>query len=413
VHCLIETRNGVLYSGTGPFGKIFKSTDQGRNWIKTAPGPGVMKVYSLVEIADGTVFAGTYPKGDVFKTTDAGLTWLPVSDIPNVTTVSKLIAGKNGLIYAATYPSDENNRGLVFKTTDRGASWHQLSPIPDVVGGVRTLFQTGSGTIVAGCYSGSSSVYLSSDQGLSWTLVSLPIHEARREEWSQICFIRETAPKTLYAGGWTHGSGQGGYIWKSTDDGMSWDTTASRIQVDNVKATKVYDLVKTGEGVLIAGFQSYPDSVVALSSDDGKTWKSAGMLGGADETLCLLETDDGSIFAGTAPHGDVFQYQSASGVQGQAGLMNDFRLFQNYPNPFNASTAVVFQIPKNAGVKLDIVDMLGKTVSTLVNENRPAGTYMTVWHGVNGSGHPMESGVYLCRLTCGELFQTKKLLLLR
>jgi len=413
VHCLIETQSGTLYAGTGPFGKVFKSGDKGRKWIKTAVLPDARKIYTLLETSEGTVYAGTYPKGDVFKTTDAGLTWIPTADIPGVTTVSKLIAGKNNILYAAAYPSDDKDQGYVFKTTDRGVSWRSLSPIPDVVGGVRTLCQTASGTLIAGCYSGSSAVYLSTDQGSTWTQIPLPIFQARREEWSQICFIKETAPKTLHAGGWTHGSGQGGYIWMSTDDGMSWDTTASRIRVREVKATKVYDLVKNKSGMLIAGFQSYPDSVVALSRDDGKTWEIAGTLGGAEETLCLVETKDGSLFAGTAPNGNIYQYQIATPVAEKNDPLREFQLYPNYPNPFNSSTAIAFQIPVQAKVLLDICDMLGRPVQTLLNEDRPAGLYAILWHGDNGSGRPMDSGVYICRLKYGELFQTKKLLLLK
>ncbi len=413
VHCLIETRNGALYAGTGPFGKVYTSTDKGRKWLKTATLPDARKVYTLLETPEGDVYAGTYPKGDVFKTTDAGLTWTAAADIPNATTVSKLISGKNNILYAAVYPSDDLEQGYIFKTTNRGVSWQALSVVPDVVGGVRTLCQTASGTLVAGCYSGSSAVYLSSDQGLTWNQISLPIYQARREEWSQICFVKETAPGTLFAGGWTHGSGQGGYVWKSSNGGMSWDTTASRIRIREVKATKVYDMIESERGVLVAGFQAYPDSVVSLSSDGGKTWEIAGTLDGAEEALCLLETKDGSLFAGTAPNGAIYLYQNSTSVADGADSPNEFILYQNHPNPFNASTAIAFQIPARARVRLDIYDMLGKVVQNLVNEDRPAGLYATRWNGVDRSGNPVGSGVYLCRLQCGDWLQTKKLLLLK
>jgi hypothetical protein len=256
-------------------------------------------------------------------------------------------------------------------------------------------------------------VYISTDQGTSWTTIDLPIYEAKREEWSQICFIKETGPNTLYAGGWTHGPGQGGYVWKSTDDGMQWDTTASRIRVNQVKATKVYDLIKNADGVLIAGFQSYPDSAVAISRDDGNTWEAAGTIDGAEETLCLMETRDGSLFAGTSPNGNIYGHQPFTSVTGRADPLREFLLYPNYPNPFNASTAISFEIPSRSRVFLDIYDILGKPVRHLLNEDRPAGTFAVLWYGVNDSGNPVDSGVYVCRLQYGELFQTKKLLLLK
>ncbi len=85
-----------------------------------------------------------------------------------------------------------------------------------------------------------------------------------------------------------------------------------------------------------------------------------------------------------------------------------FQLFDNYPNPFNNVTKVRFSIPARNRTQLKIYDMLGREVSTLIDELKDAGVYETV---VNMEGYP--SGVYLCKLTSGNFSSVKKLIYLK
>lgn len=86
----------------------------------------------------------------------------------------------------------------------------------------------------------------------------------------------------------------------------------------------------------------------------------------------------------------------------------NFEVKQNYPNPFNPSTTIEFSIPKDANVSLRIYDILGKEVSTLVNEQRSAGTYVINWNASSFS-----SGIYFYRVTAGEFTETKKMFLVK
>jgi len=83
-----------------------------------------------------------------------------------------------------------------------------------------------------------------------------------------------------------------------------------------------------------------------------------------------------------------------------------FELKQNYPNPFNPSTTIRFDLPKSSFVALKIFDVLGREVTTLINEKRPAGKYAVEW---NSKGLP--SGIYLYQLNAGEFTETRKLVL--
>ena len=90
-----------------------------------------------------------------------------------------------------------------------------------------------------------------------------------------------------------------------------------------------------------------------------------------------------------------------------------FALSQNYPNPFNPSTKISYQIPADGTVKLDVYDIMGRTVSTLVNEEKIAGKYTLAF-----DGSKLTSGIYFYRINVislnGKTFsQTNKMILMK
>ena len=89
-------------------------------------------------------------------------------------------------------------------------------------------------------------------------------------------------------------------------------------------------------------------------------------------------------------------------------LPNDYKLFQNYPNPFNPVTNIRLDLPKSCFVALKVFDILGREVTTLVNEKLNAGSYETSW---DGSGYP--SGVYFYRVSTNDFLSVKKMVIIK
>ena len=85
-----------------------------------------------------------------------------------------------------------------------------------------------------------------------------------------------------------------------------------------------------------------------------------------------------------------------------------FYLSQNYPNPFNPSTKINFSLPHKSSVTIKIYDVLGNEVATLVNEEKPAGSYQVIFDASN-----LSSGIYFYKLTTEESSQAKKLVLIK
>ena len=90
----------------------------------------------------------------------------------------------------------------------------------------------------------------------------------------------------------------------------------------------------------------------------------------------------------------------------------NYKLEQNYPNPFNPSTRIQYQVSSISHVTLKVYNVLGNEIATLVNEEKPAGTYEVEFQSTV-CGHQLASGIYFYNLTAGSFIQTKKMILLK
>lgn len=97
------------------------------------------------------------------------------------------------------------------------------------------------------------------------------------------------------------------------------------------------------------------------------------------------------------------------GVYDEDGVIpSSFHLEQNYPNPFNPETTIEYDLPQRAFVNLKIFDLLGREVTTLVNEEQAAGRHKVRWLGIDARGQRVSSGVYFYQLVTPDRKQTKK-----
>ncbi len=91
----------------------------------------------------------------------------------------------------------------------------------------------------------------------------------------------------------------------------------------------------------------------------------------------------------------------------------EFALSQNYPNPFNPDTYIEFGLSKAAHVKIDIFNIVGQRVRTLVDEEMKSGRYVADWDGKDEQGHSVSSGIYFYRMQADDFSDMKKMLLVK
>ena len=115
------------------------------------------------------------------------------------------------------------------------------------------------------------------------------------------------------------------------------------------------------------------------------------------------------------PHNVFFHEDgdAAAKTTGDIELPDKFELSQNYPNPFNPTTTIPFSLPKSEHVTLDIYNINGQKVKTLVNEVMSAGSHSVEWNSTSESGARVSSGVYFYKLVAGDQTATKKMSLVK
>jgi len=94
-------------------------------------------------------------------------------------------------------------------------------------------------------------------------------------------------------------------------------------------------------------------------------------------------------------------------------IPKSYNLSQNYPNPFNPSTVINYRIPKESKVVLKVYDILGKEISTLVNENKPAGSYSVTFSANGGNAGNLPSGIYIYELKSNKFVSRNKMMLIK
>ena len=159
-------------------------------------------------------------------------------------------------------------------------------------------------------------------------------------------------------------------------------------------------------GYVFAGL----DPGLYSSTITNNNWANFGQNLPGGRVLSLF-VNDSSVFAGTELSGIWSAPLSAvTGVKQPiaSALPRSFQLEQNYPNPFNPSTTISYQLSEVSIVKLNVYDILGRQVATLVNGRQNAGNYNVTFNASN-----LSTGVYFYKLQAGTYSDTKKLMLIK
>jgi len=189
-----------------------------------------------------------------------------------------------------------------------------------------------------------------------------------------------------------------GQVLISSDNGISWKEVGG-------------DLSSIGSG----DFQPFDEPVYdGKVSDWTKEEIDLSAFSGENIVIKFVLTSDSYIEFDGWYIDDISIYSYLiSDAENVNSTVTSFMLSQNYPNPFNPSTTIRYSVPSNvkremSNVKIIVYDILGNEVTTLVNENKPAGVY-----NVQCIMNNVSSGIYFYTLKAGSFSETKKMLLLR
>jgi len=97
----------------------------------------------------------------------------------------------------------------------------------------------------------------------------------------------------------------------------------------------------------------------------------------------------------------------------KSSIPTKYTLCDNYPNPFNPETTIQYDLPEIVHVRLEIYDLLGQRIATLVDSRKLAGKYTQIWDSKDQRGNVVASGIYFYKLTAGDFVRVKKMVLMR
>ncbi len=137
-----------------------------------------------------------------------------------------------------------------------------------------------------------------------------------------------------------------------------------------------------------------------------ETWNSSSGTWLATETGFSVPYNHGNDSLSVICSHCVIEYSLFSSINDERSNNITFTLSQNYPNPFNPSTTISFDLPNSEFVTLKVYDVLGREITTLVNEELYAGQHTKVFNAEN-----LSSGVYFYKLQAGNFSETRKMIL--
>jgi hypothetical protein len=397
VYCFAQgsiTQSGSTtnYQYAGTSAGIYISADYGASWTNfkdglTSSDPSIL---SISPWSSG-IFAGGY--GGLYYSTSHGVKWTSIANYNNGFTVPAVTSiTVNGLNILASSIS-----AGVFRSTNAGSSWtavnNGLTTSTSTLPWIYSLLLVTNGQSVYIYAATGNGVYLTADNGNTWYSKSTGM-------------LTGTIVYSLIANGTTLLAGTSGGLYKSINMGNSW------YQVSGAPAYTFNSFAKYNTAIF--GGTSYG---VYLSKDNGATWSDVSS--GLSSTDALSVSVMGSyLMAGTYQGGiwrrPLSQMVTVTSTQTEE-VPADFTLGQNYPNPFNPSTTIKYSVPASYGgiqqhVTLKIFDVLGRDITTLVDENQSPGTYTVSF---SAEKHLPGSGIYFYTLRSGSYSLTKKMLLLK
>jgi len=268
---------------------------------------------------------------------------------------------------------------------------------------------TNDSTVWAGGFNngafGSALLLKSTDYGNKWENIPLPIGEI----FSCYSFY------TLSVNSDINFIGLNENILKSSDKGKTWNVCLSNIK-DVIFTSIVENPLKPGQ-VFAGGRTNDNDFVMYKSTDSGENWEQVMLtcyciIKGINEMHGVVKDNQFIIYIATDGDG-IWKYtDKVTGILKYTHLDNQYILYQNYPNPFNPNTNISFEILENGKVSLIIYDIIGREVTTLMKGiYKNAGIHSVMWNSKNSRGFSVPSGIYICKLICGNYTRMIKMVL--
>ncbi len=381
------------------YGGVYTSADYGVSWDSIG---FITSLYidDVTAIGDTLLACVSWactdfcqPAPCIFKSTDGGISWQNVHEDYFGGTY---IVSNNQTIFC-------NVKSELTKSTDFGNTWNQVIPNPPHPTYYDHLFVYRN-SLYASSYT--EGIYKSTNDGIDW----IHLIEGIPSSGSMYFTSNESF---LFAA-------RSSKVYRSSDEGASWE----ELDLTNLPGISIYLMQCTNELIFAAGKNQNYRLTTYAGKDNGNFW--CDISEGIDTSFInipqSLTVDDKYLYMATWDGVWRFDYNLLLDLDDEfENNPIEFSLFQNYPNPFNSTAKIKFTLtqPLSRGERvtlqhleqikttLKVYDVLGRDISTLVNEEKLPGTYEEIFDASN-----LSSGVYYYVLrVAGKLFSRKMCLI--
>jgi len=395
------TNENYLLGGAQDNG-VFRTTNKGSSsWSFVSTGDGMECFY---DYSNPNIIFYSTQNGSLNKSTDGGVNnWSDVSPAwdatPAWTTPFAMHVTNHTILYTASKS--------FWKSTNSGSAWTNIAPnaaSKNIVSFDQSKVNTNNFIFVAGEYSSSPQVKVSTDGGITW------IDRTSKIPTPNMYIARVVSdPKDANTVYFVRSGFGAGKIFRSSDLGNSWTNLSSNLP--DIPCSDLFiDPVNTAYMYVANDFGVY------YTTNSGTSW---GRLGNGMPYVPVLDfsyfTNGTKRLLRAATHGrsayEINLNDILTGVaeeENQSLTPTQFTLEQNYPNPFNPATTITFSVAENSFVTLKVFDVLGKEVETLVAEEKSKGSYEVTF-----DASKLASGMYLYQLKADNFISTKKMLVLK
>jgi photosystem II stability/assembly factor-like uncharacterized protein len=376
----------------GNKGVILSTTNGGSDWSVKSTNTA----YNLSSIYFNDLSKGwaTGANGTILYSTDEGNTWQYQNDVTNIHIFKIQFCNTNtGFMVGGTMFD-----GIIFKTQDGGLKWTNITP-SNINGTYRALYfiNEREGWVVGGKSTidnfEPNLIMHTMDGGNTWDELSNRIV-------GPLYGIHFFNPQL----GWAYGDSPLGFgPIKTTDGGKTWDT--KRLQKGELAYTDIYTSFGFTDSLNMWIAGTVVDTIYC-TTNGGITWTASQMPKYVNfYSITFKKNKQGYAVGGG---GSIFRYNGSTGIVKKENTVDDFSISNNYPNPFNPATTISYSVPADGKVVVKVFDVLGRELSTLVNETVTAGKYSVAWNGNN-----IASGVYFYSVTFKNQTLYKKMLLVK
>jgi hypothetical protein len=237
--------------------------------------------------------------------------------------------------------------------------------------------------------SGSSGYSDSADGALETPAVCVG-HEAELSFWSWLAAEEESSTSAWDCA----------LVEISTDDGASWSTLIPVGGYSHTKNSNTANPLPEGTPCW-SGSHGWREETFDLTAYDG-----------ARAVFRFRFASDGYVTDEGWYVDDVELTSTSTGAE-EGEEVRSFALLQNTPNPFNPLTTIEYAVPSPSHVRIEVFDVAGRRVATLVDRPEDPGRHAVVWDGTNRRGQQLGSGVYFCRMSAGDFTDSVVMVLLK